>query len=142
MKSFADLYAALDETTKTTEKVQALVDYFGQVSAADAAWAVYFLIGRKPRQVVPMPKLRAWAMEEADIPGWLFQESYDAVGDIAETIALLLPPPRESSDLPLEPLGRGAPASAQGRSPRTSSGRPFSRPGGRSTTGSGSSGTS
>ena len=101
MKAFAALYSALDETTKTTEKVRALVDYFGQASAADAAWAVYFLIGRKPRQVIPMPQLRAWAMEEAAIPGWLFQECYDAVGDIAETIALLLPPPRESSDLSL-----------------------------------------
>jgi ATP-dependent DNA ligase len=101
MKAFADLYTALDETTKTTRKVQALVDYFGRVSAADAAWAVYFLIGRKPRQVVPMPKLRSWAIEAAGIPDWLFQESYDAVGDIAETIALLLPAPRESSDLPL-----------------------------------------
>jgi DNA ligase-1 len=101
MKAFADLYTALDETTKTTRKVQALVDYFGRVSAADAAWTVYFLIGRKPRQVVPMPKLRAWAIEAAGIPDWLFQESYDAVGDIAETIALLLPAARESSDLPL-----------------------------------------
>jgi DNA ligase-1 len=101
MKAFADLYTALDETTKTTRKVQALVDYFGRVSAADAAWTVYFLIGRKPRQVVPVPKLRAWAIEAAGIPDWLFQESYDAVGDIAETIALLLPAARESSDLPL-----------------------------------------
>ncbi|QEH34475.1 Putative DNA ligase-like protein [Aquisphaera giovannonii] len=101
MKAFADLYSALDETTKTSEKVRALVDYFGKVSPADAAWAVYFLIGRKPRQVVPSPKLRAWAMEESGVPEWLFQESYDAVGDIAETIALLLPPPTESSDLAL-----------------------------------------
>jgi DNA ligase-1 len=101
MKAFADLYTALDETTKTTEKVRALVDYLGRVSSADAAWAIYFLIGRKPRQVVPMPKLRAWAIEEAGIPEWLFQESYDAVGDIAETITLLLPPPRVSSDLTL-----------------------------------------
>jgi DNA ligase 1 len=101
MKAFADLYTALDETTRTTEKVRALRDYFGRVSKADAAWAAYFLIGRKPRQVVPMAKLRAWAIGEAGIPDWLFQESYDAVGDIAETIALLLPPPRESSDLPL-----------------------------------------
>jgi DNA ligase 1 len=101
MKAFAELYAALDETTKTSEKVRALVDYLGRVTAADAAWATYFLIGRKPRQVVPLPKLRAWAIEEAGIPDWLFQESYDAVGDIAETIALLLPPPRESTDLPL-----------------------------------------
>jgi DNA ligase 1 len=101
MKAFTNLYAALDETTKTTGKVQALVDYFGRVTAADAAWATYFLIGRKPRQVIPTPKLRAWAIEEAGIPDWLFQESYDAVGDIAETIALLLPPPRESTDLSL-----------------------------------------
>ncbi len=101
MKSFASLYAALDETTKTTGKVRALVDYFGRASAADAAWAVYFLIGRKPRQVIPTPKLRAWAIAEAGIPEWLFQESYDAVGDIAETIALLLPSPRQSTDLPL-----------------------------------------
>jgi DNA ligase-1 len=101
MRAFTELYTALDETTRTTEKVRALVAYFGRVSAADAAWAVYFLIGRKPRQVVPMPRLRAWAIEEAGIPDWLFQESYDAVGDIAETIALLLPTPRESSELPL-----------------------------------------
>ncbi len=101
MKAFADLYTALDETTKTTEKVRALVDYLGRVTAADAAWATYFLIGRKPRQVIPTAKLRAWAIEEAGIPDWLFQESYDAVGDMAETIALLLPPPRESTELPL-----------------------------------------
>jgi DNA ligase-1 len=101
MKAFADLYATLDETTKTSEKVRALAAYFDHVAAADAAWAVYFLIGRKPRRVIPMPKLRAWASEEAGIPDWLFQESYDAVGDIAETIALLLPPPRELLDLPL-----------------------------------------
>ena len=101
MKAFADLYAALDETTKTTEKVQALCDYFGRVPPADAAWAVYFLIGRKPRRVVPTPKLRAWAIAAADIPDWLFQECYDAVGDLAETIALLLPPPLETSQEPL-----------------------------------------
>src|SRR3954452_23846433 len=98
MKAFADLYTALDETTKTTQKVRALVAYFGRVSAADAAWAIYFLIGRKPRQVVPMPKLRAWAIGEAGIPEWRFHESDDAVGDIADTTALLNPPPERSSD--------------------------------------------
>jgi DNA ligase 1 len=56
MKAFADLYAALDETTKTTGKVRALVDYFGRVTAADAAWATYFLIGRKPWQVISTSK--------------------------------------------------------------------------------------
>jgi DNA ligase 1 len=101
MKPFTDLYAVLDETTKTTAKVRALRNYFAKVPAEDAAWAIYFLIGRKPRQVVPSAKLRAWAAEEAGVPAWLFQESYDAVGDVAETIALLLPPPERSSDFPL-----------------------------------------
>ncbi len=62
---------------------------------------MYFLIGRKPRQVVATGRMRAWAAEEAGVTDWLFQESYDAVGDIAETIALLLPPPEHSSDRPL-----------------------------------------
>jgi DNA ligase-1 len=101
MKAFADLYTELDETTKTSEKVDALARYFSHASAADAAWAVYFLIGRKPRQVVPSKLIRTWAIEEGGISEWLFAESYDAVGDIAETIALLLPSPAQSSDLPL-----------------------------------------
>ena len=101
MKAFSELYARLDETTKTSVKVLALVDYFTQAPAQDAAWAVFFLIGRKLPQVVPTAKLRTWATEEAKIPSWLFQEAYDAVGDVAETIALLLPPPVYSSELSL-----------------------------------------
>ncbi len=103
MRAFANLYSRLDETTKTNAKVEALVTYFRGASPADAAWATYFLIGRKPKQVVPSKKSRAWAAAEAGIPDWLFDESYDAVGDVAETIALLLPPPDASAftDLPL-----------------------------------------
>ncbi len=101
MKAFADLYSALDETTKTTLKVDALSRFFGQVAPADAAWALYFLIGRRPRQVVATKLLRRWAMEQSGVPDWLFQECYDAVGDLAETIALLLPPPSRASDRPL-----------------------------------------
>jgi DNA ligase-1 len=101
VKAFADLYAALDETTRTSEKVRALSLYFSQAPPEDAAWAVFFLIGRKPRQVVPTAKLRAWAAAEANVPDWLFEESYHAVGDLAETIALLLPAPLASSDRPL-----------------------------------------
>ncbi len=101
MKAFAELYAALDETTKTNEKVEQLRRYFASVAPADAAWAVYFLIGRKPKQVVGTRKLREWAAEEVQVPAWLFDESYDAVGDLSETIALLLPPPERSTDRPL-----------------------------------------
>jgi DNA ligase-1 len=101
MKAFARLYTALDETNKTNEKIDALTRYFAEAPAADAAWAVYFLSGRKPRQVVPTRKLCAWAMELADVPEWLFNECYESVGDLGETIALLLPAPEASNDIPL-----------------------------------------
>jgi DNA ligase-1 len=101
VKAFTDLYTALDETTKTNEKIDALTRYFSTAPARDAAWALYFLSGRKPRQVVGTRKLHLWALEVTGIPEWLFSESYDAVGDIAETIALLLPPPREVCDFSL-----------------------------------------
>jgi DNA ligase 1 len=91
MKQFAELYMALDRTTRTGEKVQELAAYLSAAPAADAAWAVYFLIGRKPRQVLSARKLTTWALELAGISEWLFGESYDAVGDLAETIALLVP---------------------------------------------------
>lgn len=119
MKAFADLYAELDATTRTGEKVQILRHYFSSAAPADAAWAVYFLIGRRPRQVVATKSLKLWAMEEAGLPEWLFQESYDAVGDFAEVVALVLPPPARSSVRPLSEwmdrlLGlRGADAAEQ-----------------------------
>ena len=101
MKAFAHLFAELDATTSTAAKVDALVRYFAQARAEDAAWAVYFLAGGKPRQVVPTAALRALACQRAGIDDWLFDACYQAVGDLAETIALVLPPPTEASDRPL-----------------------------------------
>ncbi len=91
MKRFARLYRTLDETTRTRVKVEALVAYLQTAPPEDAIWALSFLMGRKPRQAVPTSRLRQWATEEAGIPGWLFDASYDVVGDLAETISLLLP---------------------------------------------------
>lgn len=105
MQAFANLYTTLDETNKTNEKVLALTQYFADTAPTDAAWALYFLIGRRPRQAVPLPRLRAWAVEAAGIPDWLFGESYDAVGDFAETVALLLPERSAAhTDLSIHPL--------------------------------------
>jgi DNA ligase-1 len=101
MKRFAELYVALDETTATGEKIAALVAYFANAAPADAAWAVHFLSGRRPKRLVSLGKLRSWAAAEAGIPDWLFEESYQAVGDLAETITLLLPASGDSSELPL-----------------------------------------
>jgi DNA ligase 1 len=94
MRHFAELYQALDASTATTAKVAALVAYFrsvGETAPADAAWAVYFLAGGKPRQVMPSARLREAACQRAGIDDWLFEASYQAVGDLAETIALVLP---------------------------------------------------
>jgi DNA ligase 1 len=102
MKRFAELYKELDETTKTNLKVEALVSYFNDVHPEDAVWAVNFLIGRRPRQVIPTRKLMEWSAETANIPNWLFEESYAVVGDLAETITLLLPEPEHSTELSLK----------------------------------------
>jgi DNA ligase-1 len=101
VRAFADLYAALDETNKTNDKIAAMVDYFSRAEPADAAWAIYFLSGRKPRQIIPARKLIEWAVEQAALPPWLFGECYDAVADMAETIALLLPETDADNDDPL-----------------------------------------
>lgn len=102
MKNFTDLYLALDQTNKTNEKVEAIAKYFQTATPEDAAWAIYFLSGRKPRQIIPTAKLRLWAAEISGVPDWLFEISYDAVGDLGETIALLLPDTAATgSELPL-----------------------------------------
>jgi DNA ligase-1 len=101
VRAFARLYAALDETTATGEKIAALVEYFRAAPPEDAAWAVHFLVGRRPKRLVSAPALRRWAAAEAGIPDWLFEESHAAVGDLAETITLLLPDTGRSSDRPL-----------------------------------------
>jgi len=101
VKLFTELYTALDETTKTNEKVAALARYFREAPPEDAAWAVNFLIGRRPKRLLESRKLAQWATEEAEIPDWLFSECYHAAGDFAEIIALLLPPAADSTPLPL-----------------------------------------
>jgi DNA ligase-1 len=101
MRDFARLYAELDETTATNRKLDALKNYFSRTPPQHAAWAVYFLAGGKPRQTVPTKLLRQYAIEYAGIDDWLFDESYNAVGDLAETIAHILPPPQHSSDVGL-----------------------------------------
>ncbi|WCM24747.1 ATP-dependent DNA ligase [Paraburkholderia bryophila] len=101
MKRFAALYAALDASTSTHDKLEALTAYFAVAAPEDAAWAAYFLAGGKPRQAVPTRQLTEIARERAGLPPWLFEESYHAVGDLAETIAHILPPAERSSELGL-----------------------------------------
>lgn len=98
MKRFAALFTALDQTTKTNAKVAALAAYFRDAPAPDRVWTIAILSGRRPKRAVTTTKLREWAAERAGLPPWLFEESYPVVGDLAETIALILPDARGTSD--------------------------------------------
>ncbi|AHL32565.1 ATP-dependent DNA ligase [Pseudomonas brassicacearum] len=98
MKAFAELYAELDATTSSNAKLTAMQGYFTQAPPQDAAWAVYFLSGGRPRQLVPVKILRELAVQVSGLSLWLFEESYQAVGDLAETISLVLPESPHSSD--------------------------------------------
>jgi DNA ligase-1 len=106
MKRFAALNEALDRTTSTNEKVAALAGYFSSAPPVDAAWAVWFLTGRRLKRFLPGRLLAGWAMTEAGIPDWLFEESYGSVGDLAETISLVLDGRGLAEPAPEIPLSR------------------------------------
>ena len=98
MNRFAALFTALDQTTKTSVKTAALAAYFRDAPDDDKLWTIALLSGRRPRRTVTTTKLREWAAEVAGIPLWLFEECYPVVGDLSETIALVLPPATQTSD--------------------------------------------
>ena len=90
MKAFADLYDAIDRTTSTNAKVAALVAYLRQAPPADAAWALFFLTGRRLKRHLPTRLMHAWTVELTGLPEWLVEESYSIAGDFAEAISLLI----------------------------------------------------
>jgi DNA ligase-1 len=98
MKAFAELITKLGTSTKTNEKLQALVHYFASANDADKVWVIALFSGRRPRRLLSSAFLKLWCMEIAMLPEWLFEECYHTVGDLGETIALLLPPATEARD--------------------------------------------
>ena len=118
MKDFATLFAALDGTTKTSAKLAALTDYFQTAEEQDRVWTIALLSGRRPKRAVTATELREWAAEVAGVPLWLFEESYAMVGDLAETIALILPPP-QAEDVPSLSVTIGALMALTGQPPET-----------------------
>jgi DNA ligase 1 len=116
MKRFAELYRRIDSTMSTNAKVAAIADYLAVAPADDAAWALFFLTGRRLQRLLPTRLLHEWTVEMTALPEWLVRESYSAVGDLAEAIALLL-------DRRLQPL-----EADQVRRRAESSGLPFDEP--------------
>ena len=91
MKAFSEVFTRIDQTTSTNEKIDALADYFRDTDAKDAIWCVALMTGKRPKRTVRSGELRDWCTELSGIPQWLVEESYHIVGDLAETITLLLP---------------------------------------------------
>ena len=98
MKNFAALVARVDESTKTSVKTTALVGFFETASPEDKLWTIALFTGRRPKRTITATRLREWAAEIAGLPDWLFDECYSVVGDLAETIALVLPPAETEED--------------------------------------------
>ncbi len=91
MKAFANLIVRLGTSTKTNEKLEALVNYFSEAGDQDKVWVIAIFSGRRPKRTLPSALLRDWALQLTGLPEWLFEESYHTVGDLAETLSLLLP---------------------------------------------------
>src|SRR5688572_16370768 len=90
MKRFAGLYDEIDRTTSTNAKVAALAGYLAEAPPADAAWALFFLTGRRLKRHLPTRLMHDWTLELTALPEWVVHQSYSIVGDFAEAIALLL----------------------------------------------------
>lgn len=102
-QGFAELVMTIGTTTKTNAKLAALVDYFSVADDKDKVWVIAIFSGRRPKRVVNSTQLATYCNDLNDLPFWLFEESYHTVGDLAETIALLLPeaPKGQASKEPL-----------------------------------------
>lgn len=101
MKHFAEFINAVDTTNKTINKINALVQFFEEADERDKLWLIALFTGKRPKRPVKTSLLKAWCMEITQLPEWLFLESYSRVGDLGETISLLLPEPEHTIEKPL-----------------------------------------
>ncbi|MFT4803490.1 MAG: DNA ligase-1, partial [Psychroserpens sp.] len=93
MINFSKLITAVEITNKTNDKIAAFVDYFTHAPDKDKLWLIAIFTGKRPKRPIPSGVMRKWCMDITNIPEWLFLESYSTVGDLGETMALLLPEP-------------------------------------------------
>lgn len=98
MKQFSELISAVEITNKTNAKIEALVNYFSTAHNKDKLWLIALFTGKRPKRPVKTTLLKDWCMEITQLPEWLFLESYSTVGDLGETISLLLPEPEYQQD--------------------------------------------
>ena len=98
MKHFAELILALESSNKTTAKVDAMVHYLQNADEKDKLWFLALFTGKRPKRPINSNFLKLWALEIIQLPEWLFLESYSSVGDLGETLSLILPAPENNID--------------------------------------------
>ncbi|MEM9896581.1 MAG: ATP-dependent DNA ligase [Bacteroidota bacterium] len=101
MKLFSQLFESLDQTTKTNDRIEYLVNYLEKAEEEDIIWAIALLAGKRPKRQINSTRMREWSAEKAGIPMWLFEDTYHVVGDLAETISLLVEKTNEVEEKPL-----------------------------------------
>ena len=101
MRRFAALFLDLDQTNKTNVKINLLTEYFQVAPDKDKLWVLAIFTGKRPKRQLKISLIKKWVTELSGLPDWLFNESYNVVGDLAETIALILPKPIMKSEKPL-----------------------------------------
>ncbi|HEY0275270.1 MAG TPA: cisplatin damage response ATP-dependent DNA ligase [Paenirhodobacter sp.] len=100
MKAFARLLERLAFTAGRNAKLTILSHYFRETPDPDRGWALASLTGTLDVRQVSPSLLRRLAGERMDAQ--LFALSYDFVGDLAETIALVWPDVRQTGpEVPL-----------------------------------------
>lgn len=104
MQLFAQLVQQLGMSTKTNDKLDALVNYFTHADPKDSVWVIALFSGRRPRRTVNSTQLQTWCAELINLPLWLLEECYHTVGDLSETIALLIPEQADTTKTAGQPL--------------------------------------
>jgi DNA ligase-1 len=102
LKRFSQLIQELELSNKTNDKIAALVSYFSEADNRDKPYVIAMFTGKRPKRPVNTSLIKQWAIELSGIPDWLFSESYHSVGDLSETIALVLPPANHAVDKSLQ----------------------------------------
>src|SRR5579863_9542810 len=101
MNRFAELLDRLTYEPARNAKLRLMTDYFRSTSDPERGWALAALTGELTFPYAKSGLIRNLIAERTD--PLLFELSYDYVGDLSETVALMWPAP--SAALPQDGLG-------------------------------------
>lgn len=96
-----NLFKEIENSNKTLDKLRALEEFFTVATDEDKLWVIALFTSRRPKKPVNTKQMRFWATELAGIPDWMFEECYGVVGDLSETISLIVTRDIEQAEISL-----------------------------------------